>query len=223
MTASVKDAVFGNVGSIISFRMGAGDARSMVKYFEPHFSDYDLVHTHNRNFAINMTIEGEKVESFSGTTLNLPVSPTNFSAEIISNSRQKYSYKRVDIENIMQDRYNQEHDRAEEINIRTANKKSKVSTPPKPKSQPIKTPIQQTKSNNPVLSLGVIANSKEDKIEVTKVQQSQVSQINKPASFPLKVDVPVVPVKVTIPTNSIERPKYGEVQDLSENKIINLR
>jgi hypothetical protein len=157
MTASVKDAVFGNVGSIISFRMGAGDARSMVKYFEPHFSDYDLVHTHNRNFAINMTIEGEKVESFSGTTLNLPVSPTNFSAEIISNSRQKYSYKRVDIENIMQDRYNQEHDRAEEINIRTANKKSKVSTPPKPKSQPIKTPIQQTKSNNPVLSLGVIA------------------------------------------------------------------
>ena len=73
MTPSVKDAVFGNVGSMISFRMSADDARTMVKYFEPHFSDYDLIHIHNRHFAINMTIDGEKVQAFSGTTLNLPV------------------------------------------------------------------------------------------------------------------------------------------------------
>jgi hypothetical protein len=108
MTPGVKDAVFGNVGSIISFRMSADDARTMVKYFEPHFSDYDLIHIHNRHFAVNMTIDGEKVQAFSGTTLNLPDSSTNFSAEIIKNSREQFSYKRVDIEDIMHERYNPE-------------------------------------------------------------------------------------------------------------------
>jgi len=108
MAPSVKDAVFGNVGSIISFRTSADDARTMIKYFEPHFNDYDLVHLHNRNFAINTTIDGEKVQAFSGTTLSLPVSETDFSAEIIANSRRSYSYQRVDIENIMHARYNPE-------------------------------------------------------------------------------------------------------------------
>jgi hypothetical protein len=37
MGQDVRDAVFGNVGSIIAFRMGADDARSMQRYFEPKF------------------------------------------------------------------------------------------------------------------------------------------------------------------------------------------
>ena len=106
MAPNVKDAVFGNVGSIISFRTSADDARTMIKYFEPHFNDYDLIHLHNRNFAINTTIDGEKVQAFSGTSLNLPVSETDYSAEIIANSRESYSYKRVDIEHVMHARYN---------------------------------------------------------------------------------------------------------------------
>ena len=105
MSQSVKDAIFGNVGSIVGFRMSADDSRTMTKYFEPEFSDFDLVNMHNRNFALNMTIDGEKVQAFSATTLNLPASPTNFSEEIINNSREKYAYKRGDIESIMHERY----------------------------------------------------------------------------------------------------------------------
>ena len=105
MTPGVKDAVFGNVGSIISFRTSADDAKTMIKYFEPHFSDYDLIHLHNRHFAINTTLDGEKVPAFSGTTLDLPISTTDFSAEIITNSRALYSYNRVDIEDTMHLRY----------------------------------------------------------------------------------------------------------------------
>jgi hypothetical protein len=105
MSQSVKDAVFGNVGSIVGFRMSADDSRTMVKYFEPHFGDYDLVNMHNRNFALNMTIDGEKVQAFSATSLNLPSSPTNFSEDIIALSREKYAYQRGDIENIMHARY----------------------------------------------------------------------------------------------------------------------
>ncbi len=109
MTPSVKDAVFGNVGSIVSFRTSADDAKTMIKYFEPHFSDYDLIHLHNRHFAINTTLDGEKVPAFSGTTLDLPVSATDFSTEIIANSRALYSYNRVDIEDTMHQRYDPKH------------------------------------------------------------------------------------------------------------------
>jgi hypothetical protein len=72
MMQEVKDAVFGNVGSIISFRTSADDARVMLKYFEPKFLEHDMVHMHNRHFAISMTIGGEKVPAFSAISLNLP-------------------------------------------------------------------------------------------------------------------------------------------------------
>jgi hypothetical protein len=105
MPQTVKDAVFGNVGSIISFRMSADDSRTMIKYFEPHFLDFDLIHMHNRNFAINMTIDGEKVQAFSGTSLNLPSPGPDFTTEIIKNSRAQFAFNRGDIEGIMKDRY----------------------------------------------------------------------------------------------------------------------
>src|SRR6185437_8422158 len=72
MPMEVKDAVFGNVGSIVAFRTSADDARNMLKYVEPRFEEHDLIHMHNRHFIISMTIEGEKVPAFSAVTLNLP-------------------------------------------------------------------------------------------------------------------------------------------------------
>lgn len=105
MMQSVKDAVFGNVGSIISFRTSADDARTMLKYFEPKFTEHDLVHMHNRHIVLSMTIEGEKVQAYSATTLNLPPQPPDHSESIIQQSRQLYAVNRGDIETIMQDRY----------------------------------------------------------------------------------------------------------------------
>jgi hypothetical protein len=59
MSIEVRDAVFGNVGSIVSFRTSADDARIMQKYFEPQFLEHDIVHMHNRHFALSMIIQGE--------------------------------------------------------------------------------------------------------------------------------------------------------------------
>jgi len=105
MSLSVKDAVFGNVGSIVAFRMSADDARVMMKYFEPKFLEHDLVHMHNRNFVVSMTIEGEKVQAFSATTLPLPPQSTDFSSEIIAQSRSLYAKNRDEIEKFMHERY----------------------------------------------------------------------------------------------------------------------
>lgn len=105
MTQEVRDAVFGNVGSMIAFRMGADDARSMLRYFEPKFEEYDLVHMHNRHFVINMTIDGEKSPAFSAVSLNLPPQEADNSAAIIDQSRQAYALPRSQVEDYVSERY----------------------------------------------------------------------------------------------------------------------
>ncbi|MFA5004477.1 MAG: type IV secretion system DNA-binding domain-containing protein [Candidatus Saccharimonadales bacterium] len=105
MLPEVKDAVFGNVGSIITFRTSADDARTMLKYFEPKFDEHDLVHMHNRHFAISMTIGGEKVQAFSAISLNLPEYQEDFSAQIIQHSRSQFAATRDYIERYVAERY----------------------------------------------------------------------------------------------------------------------
>ena len=105
MLPEVKDAVFGNVGSIISFRTSADDAKGMLKYFEPKFTDYDLVHMHNRHFAISMTIGGEKVPGFSAISLNLPPFQQDYTEQIVAHSRAQYSQNREYLEHYIAERY----------------------------------------------------------------------------------------------------------------------
>ena len=106
MSIEVRDAVFGNVGSTVAFRMGADDARYMMHYFEPKFEETDLIHMHNRNFVISLTISGEKAHAFSATSLNLPpLAADNLFDQIVANSREKYAKKLAHIENFVQNRY----------------------------------------------------------------------------------------------------------------------
>ncbi len=94
----VKDAVFGNVGGIISFRVGPEDADSLVKYFTPQFEAQDLIQLHNRHFLASLNIEGEKAPAFSATTLNLPPAQATYSKEIAALSRQRYALPREEVE-----------------------------------------------------------------------------------------------------------------------------
>ena len=105
MPIEVKDAVFGNVGSIVSFRMSADDSRTMLRYFEPKFTEYDLVHMHNRHFVISMTIEGEKVPAYSAVTLNLPVQQIDETDHIIKHSRELYAASKTYVEHYVGERY----------------------------------------------------------------------------------------------------------------------
>jgi hypothetical protein len=105
MPMEVKDAVFGNVGSIVCFRMSADDGNVMQRYFEPQFLQHDLVHMHNRHFVISMTIEGEKVPGFSAVSLNLPPQGDNYSAHIVERSRATYGSTREFVDRYIHERY----------------------------------------------------------------------------------------------------------------------
>lgn len=98
MSDTVRSAVFGNVGTMISFRSSVDDAAILGKQFEPQFDPQDLLQMHNRHFIINMVINGEKAPAFSATTLNLPLPQIDNTGRIIENTRLKYSRKREDIQ-----------------------------------------------------------------------------------------------------------------------------
>jgi len=98
MEQPVRDAVFGNVGSIMSFRVSPDDAPFLQKYFEPEFESADLIQQHSRYFVISMMINGEKAPAFSAKTLNLPVPPADNTDQIVELSRERYAKKRAEVE-----------------------------------------------------------------------------------------------------------------------------
>jgi hypothetical protein len=98
MSDTVRNAVFGNVGTIICFRISADDSPSLAKQFEPQFEANDLLQMHNRNFVINMVINGEKTPAFSARTLNLPAAQTDNTGRIIEHTRNLYSRSRAEVE-----------------------------------------------------------------------------------------------------------------------------
>ena len=98
MTDSVRDAVFGNVGTTIAFRVSADDAPILAKQFEPTFDESDLLQLNNRNFVISMIIDGEKAPAFSATTLSLPDTPKDNLEAIIAHSRENFGRPRLEVE-----------------------------------------------------------------------------------------------------------------------------
>ncbi len=98
MQENVRDAVFGNVGTMISFRVSADDSPILAKQFEPQFEAGDLLQMHNRHFIINMVVKGEKAPAFSATTLMLPNSQGDSFTDIVEHSRSLYARNRHEVE-----------------------------------------------------------------------------------------------------------------------------
>jgi len=64
----IRDSVFGNVGTIVSFRVGAEDAQFLEKEFEPIFNSQDLMNIDNFNFYIKMMMDGQISKAFNVKT-----------------------------------------------------------------------------------------------------------------------------------------------------------
>ena len=98
MEEVVRDAVFGNVGTMISFRIGAFDAEYMEKEFAPYFTQIDLVNLDKYNAYIKLMINGVASAPFSMETIS-PVSETYHSKDkVIAVSRERYGKSREIIE-----------------------------------------------------------------------------------------------------------------------------
>ncbi len=91
-SSEVKDAIFGNIGTITSFRVGAEDAEFLEREFLPEFSAEDLVNLAKYNIYLKLMIDGVAGRPFSAETLP-PFSKLEQSnkEKIIKVSREKYS------------------------------------------------------------------------------------------------------------------------------------
>lgn len=101
VSTAVRDAVFGNVGTMIIFRVGAEDAEFLEKEFEPEFTIQDLVNLPNYNIYLKLMIDGVTSRPFSATTL--PPIKVDLSKgvkdKIIESSRKLYTRPRAEVEN----------------------------------------------------------------------------------------------------------------------------
>jgi hypothetical protein len=69
LSEEIRDAVFGNIGTITSFRVGTNDAEFLAKYFAPVFDINDLQRTPNYNAIVRMLIRGVPSMPFSMAAL----------------------------------------------------------------------------------------------------------------------------------------------------------
>jgi len=68
MEEDVKNAIFGNVGTIVSFRVGVSDANYLAREFQPVFTEQDLLNVERFHAYVKTIINGEPVTPFSMDT-----------------------------------------------------------------------------------------------------------------------------------------------------------
>ena len=102
-----RDAVFGNVGSIVAFRIGPDDSEFMKNKFEPVFSPQDLMNIDNLNAYVNLLINGQTSRPFNiklDTTGVFGAGSSEIGEGVKQMSRFKYGRPRDEIEKEIQDR-----------------------------------------------------------------------------------------------------------------------
>ncbi len=97
----IRAAIFGNVGTLISFRIGQEDARALAREFSPIFEETDLVNLPNYNIYLKLMIDGLTSKAFSAVTLPPPQRNRSYKLRIIENSKIKYAKLRSEVEEEM--------------------------------------------------------------------------------------------------------------------------
>ena len=202
MTETVRGAVFGNVGTMISFRVSAEDAQILAQQFEPQFEPGDLLQMHNRHFIINMVIKGEKAPAFSATTLNLPPAGIDNSEAIIANSRQFYAHNRQDVEEAI----------------------DKIIQPPETLKKPAKAPSPKTQQPTHSRKMPVIPTATPNRPRIVR-EESPASNNNTKKAPDIKNDGQLHPIRqIKTPPKKPPVSKDGvQIIQKKDEVILNLR
>jgi len=100
LSEKVKPAVFGNVGTMVVFRVGAADAEELVKEFTPTFLEEDLVNLPKYEMYMKLMIDGIASSPFSAKGLP-PLTrdeQTGNTEKVVNYSREKYASEKLEVE-----------------------------------------------------------------------------------------------------------------------------
>jgi len=99
LSEEIRDAVFGNVGTTVAFRIGDRDAESLNKYFRPAFDETDLIRVPNYNAVVRTMVHGVPTLPFSMATLPPLGAPNLKLAEALKQlSAAKFGRPRQEVE-----------------------------------------------------------------------------------------------------------------------------
>ncbi len=94
----VADAVFGNVGTIVTFRVGGPDATMLVQEFTPTFTEDDIVNLPKFSIFLKLMIDGIASMPFSAGTLPPIAQRTGSLDKVVRASRERYAKRKEEIE-----------------------------------------------------------------------------------------------------------------------------
>lgn len=94
----IKDAVFGNVGSMSAFRVGPEDAQFLEQQFAPVFTAKDLMNIPNRNAVMRILANGTPTKPFSMKTMPPPPTDMEWAKQLMDLSYQKHGRPREEVE-----------------------------------------------------------------------------------------------------------------------------
>lgn len=103
MPEEVRDAVFGNVGTMVSFRVGAADAEYLQKELTPVFDATDLVNLEKYHIYIKLLIDGLASAAFSAVTLPPPAMTREHFATLYDYTHAHYASSRADVEQTIEE------------------------------------------------------------------------------------------------------------------------
>jgi hypothetical protein len=94
----IRDAVFGNVGSLGVFRVGADDAEYLEKQFAPAFTARDILNIENRNAYVKLLANGRPIKPFNIETLAPPAGDPSKLDQLKQLSYTNYGRDRAEVE-----------------------------------------------------------------------------------------------------------------------------
>jgi len=99
LTEEIRDAVFGNMGTIVAFRVGQNDVDTLSRYFQPTFDADDLLRVPNYNTITRTLIGGVPTQPFSMATLPPLGTPNPKLATALKQlSAAKYGHPKAEVE-----------------------------------------------------------------------------------------------------------------------------
>jgi CxxC-x17-CxxC domain-containing protein len=182
LSEKVKPAVFGNVGTMVVFRVGAADAEELVKEFTPTFTEEDIVNLPKYEMYLKLMIDGIASSPFSARGLP-PLSveeKTDNSQRVIQYSREKYASERVVVEEKIM-RWHQSYNEEQAVLKRNYNPSSRLALETNNPTINTATKFQNTPasglSNNRNFNEPVVKNTLEFEQKTFK-QPSSLTSIN---------------------------------------------
>lgn len=104
MEEEVRDAVFGNVGTTVAFRVGPFDAETLETVFAPQFEATDLVNLGFAQIYLTLMIDGVGSPPFSATTLPpFDTTPEDNTQKVLQSSREQFAKPRPEVEKVIEE------------------------------------------------------------------------------------------------------------------------